>query len=90
MFLKSSRYFGLPTVQATDRSGRAVAAVKLRRLPATFGSSLSVRASDQLDVMSEERFGDATRYWRIADANSRLEANELVRVVGRRIRIPEP
>jgi hypothetical protein len=89
MFLKNSRYFGLPTALAKDRSGRPVAAVRMRRLPQTGGTELQVKDKDQLDVMSERRYKDATRYWHIADANSELEANELVRVAGRRILVPE-
>jgi nucleoid-associated protein YgaU len=89
MFLKNSRYFGLPTASGTDRRGRPVQGVRLRRLPPTPGIELQVKDKDQLDVMSERRYKDATRYWHIADANSELEANELVRVAGRRILVPE-
>ena len=88
MFLKSSRYYELETVAVLDRNGREVRAVKLRRLPATAGDKVRVTDSDQLDVMSETSFKDATRFWHIADANSELEANELVRTAGRIIRVP--
>lgn len=89
MFLKNSRYFGLKTVTGKDRSGRSVQAVTLRRLPATPGIELQVQNKDQLDVLAESRYKDPTRYWHIADANSELEANELVRTTGRRILVPE-
>ncbi len=88
MFLKSSRYYEMDTVESTDRNDRQVKAVKLRRLPATNGQYSMTSDSSQLDVMSETSFKDATRFWHIADANSELEANELVRVAGRIIRIP--
>ena len=88
MFLKNSRYAGLPTVDAVDRAGATVAAVKLRPLPATPGDPVSVQAHDQLDAMSEQRYGDATRYWRIADANTELEAASLLHPVGRPIPVP--
>ena len=88
MFLKSSRYYELETVAALDLSGREVKAVKLRLLPGTVGEKAGVTDSDQLDVMSEIRFNDATRFWHIADANSELEANELVRTAGRVIQVP--
>ena len=88
MFLKSSRYHELDTVAARDRSGREVRAVKLRRLPITSGENTSVSDSDQLDVISENNYKDATRFWHIADANSELEANELMRIAGRVIRVP--
>ncbi len=89
MFLKNSRYYGLPTVTARDRAGREVAAVKLRPLPAAAGETHTVRGHDKLDVMADERYRDATRYWLIADANSELEANALVAPIGRAIKVPK-
>lgn len=89
MFLKNSRYFGLPTVTGTDRAGKAVTAVKLRTLPATAGTPTTIRAHDQLDTMSEQRHGDATRYWHIADANTELEAASVLQPVGRTSNIPK-
>ena len=89
MFTKNSRYYGLETVTSTDRSGRAVQAVKLRRLPLPASAVVVVKDGDQLDVMSERRYRDATRFWHIADANSELEANELVRTSDRSIQVPE-
>ena len=89
MFLSNSRYAGLDTVTAIDADGREVSAVKLRVLPETPGQPLVVGSGHQLDVISEQRYKDGTRYWRIADANTELEANELVRVTGRTIRVPE-
>jgi hypothetical protein len=89
MFLKNSRYDGLPTVTGHDRTGRDVAAVKLRSLPVTVGEPLTVKGHDQLDVMSELRFHDPTRYWHIADANTELEAATLVKTASRTIAIPK-
>lgn len=88
MFLKNSRYFGLPTVVARDRSGREVVAVKLRRLPLTSGEPRTIVGHDQLDVICDMQYRDPTRYWHIVDANSELEANILVRVTGRVIMVP--
>jgi hypothetical protein len=89
MFLKNSRYFGLPTVTARDRSGDEVVAVKLRRLPVMQGDPFTVEGHDRLDVICDLQYGDAKRYWHIADANTKLEANELVRVAGRVIAVPK-
>jgi len=89
MFLKNSRYFGLPTVVARDRGGREVVAVKLRRLPAVAGDARTVQGHDRLDVMSDAGYRDATRYWHIADANTELEAEELTRTAGRIIAVPK-
>ena len=89
MFLKNSRYYGLPTVIVRDRSGDPVVAVKLRRLPTVTGDPFAVQGHDRLDVICDIQYGDATRYWHIADANTELEANELIRVAGRVIAVPK-
>ena len=47
------------------------------------------RTPDRLDLLSEQKYQDGTRFWYIADANTELEANELTRSVHRVIRIPE-
>lgn len=89
MFLKNSRYYGLPTATALDAHGREVPVLRLRRLPDTRGEPTVVRDQDQLDVMAHRRTRDGTRFWHIADANTELEANELVATSGRRILVPE-
>lgn len=89
MFNKNSRYAHSKTVMAKDKQGRSVTAVKLRRLPATIGVDALVTDGAQLDVMSRRQYRDATGYWHIADANSELQAHELVRTRGRIIKVPE-
>lgn len=89
MFLKNSRYAALPTVPVPNPHGEGeVAVVKLRPLPRTAGEPTEVRGHDQLDAMAETRYGDPTRHWHIADANSELEAAELTRRPGRVIAVP--
>jgi hypothetical protein len=88
MFLKNSRYHGIATVMEKDRSGRLVTAVKLRRLPMVSGAEAEVAEGAQLDVISEQKYNDPTKYWHIADANTELEANELVRAPGETILVP--
>ena len=89
MFSKDSRYVDLATVETEDRHGRKVTAVKLRRLPAPRGVEFTVAESDQLDVLSAQRYRNATRFWHIADANSELAANALVGDANRTIKLPE-
>jgi nucleoid-associated protein YgaU len=43
----------------------------------------------QLDIMSKHEYGDGTRFWHIADANTELEANALVQTSGRVIKRPK-
>ncbi len=89
MFLKNSRYYSVDTCEAEDRSGRAVTAVKLRRLESPSAKSMTVKAGDRLDIVAERNLRDASLFWHIADANTELEANELVATSGRTIQVPE-
>lgn len=77
MFLKNSRYATTPQVTLPLKDGTQVTAVQLRALPATAGDATPVTSNDRLDVMAERNYGDATRYWHIADANTALDANWL-------------
>ena len=89
MFTKDSRYADTPTVTAKDGEGRDVAAVKLRSLPETVGASLTVKGADQLDVIADRCYRDGTRFWHIADANTELDASDILDPVGRTISVPE-
>ncbi len=58
--------------------GKTVNAVKLRRLPYTPGNLTEVKGNDRLDIMAHRGYKDGTKFWHTADANSELEANDLV------------
>ena len=88
MFLDSSRYARVPTVSVVRRDGTTVSAVKLRRLPPTTGTPHAVLGNDRLDIMALRKYADGTRFWHIADANTELVANDLVRTPGRVIAEP--
>jgi len=89
MFLPNSRYAKMKVVTAKARGGREVEAVALRRLANPPGVPAVVKGNDQLDVMAQRGYGDGTMFWHVADANTELEANELVRVPGRVISVPD-
>lgn len=88
MFLDSSRYAKVPQETVATRDGRSVAALVLRRLPPTPGEPYAVKDDDRLDVLAQQRLADGTRFWRIADANSALEARTLTAEPGDVIAIP--
>ena len=88
MFAANSRYAHVATVEVTLPDGRVVTAVTLRPLPNEATEDHRVVGSDALDVMALRRFGDGTTYWRIADANTEIEAAELVREPARVIQVP--
>lgn len=78
MFLDTSRYAKTQSDSVITTDGREVSALRLRRLPVPGGSPVVVHDGDQLDVAAQRRYGDSTRFWHIADANSELQANDLV------------
>ena len=78
MFLDTSRYAKTPTDTVTTTDGRSVIALRLRTLPSPTGVTVQVREGDRLDVQAQTRYGDSTRFWHIADANTALQANNLV------------
>lgn len=86
-FLKTSRYHEVPTVEATSRDGRPVTAVALRVPPPTAGEPYRVLEDDRLDLIADRTYDDPTAFWRIADANSELEARRLLEP-GREIGVP--
>lgn len=89
MFLESSRYYRVKTANASAKDGRTVKVVKLRRLPTLSGQPSIIKENDQLDLIAQRRYDNPTMFWRIADANSELQARDLVKEVGRTINIPE-
>jgi hypothetical protein len=78
MFESNSRYFKLPVVEVGHGKGGTAFVVKLRRLPFADGNLAPVAGTDRLDVMAHRRYADGTKFWHVADANTELEANQLV------------
>ena len=93
MFLKNSRYYKQQVVEtqtsANSEEKSTVKALTLRRLPLTVGSPDTVKGNHRLDIMAQRQYNDPTQFWHIADANSELEANQLVEETGRIIEVPE-
>ncbi len=89
MFLETSRYHNLSTADAVARDGRTVKVLKLRRLPAVSGTPTVVKGNDPLDIMAHRQYNHGTLFWHIADADTELQANDLVEEAGRIINVPE-
>lgn len=87
MFLENSRYYKVDTV-TTTAGGREVTALKRRPLPAPTGESYTVKDDDQLDVLAYQQYADGTKFWHIADANTALQAREIVAETGATITKP--
>jgi hypothetical protein len=78
MFESNSRYLKIPVVEVENGKGETVHVVKLRRLPYVESNLTPVAGTDRLDVMAHRRYSDGTKFWHVADANTELEANQLV------------
>lgn len=89
MFLETSRYYKQKIVDVVAKDGRQVKAVMLRRLPSVNGKPTVIKGNDRLDIMAQRQYKDPTMFWHIADANTELQANDLVRETGRTIKVPE-
>jgi hypothetical protein len=89
MFLETSRYFRQKQVSIVTKKGKTVKVVTLRRLPKVNGEPTAIEENDRLDIIAQRQYQNPTWYWHIADANTELEANDLVQEVGRIIQIPE-
>jgi len=89
MFLENSRYRNLAQATVPAAGGRSVRALTLRVLPPQAGEPHQVTDSDRLDLLAHERLGDATQFWRIADANTALDATGLTAETGAGIQVPK-
>lgn len=78
MFGSNSRYANLPITEVETAEGKKVNVVKLRRLPFAAGNLTEVKGADRLDIMAHRKYKDGTKFWHVADANTELEANDLV------------
>jgi hypothetical protein len=78
MFGANSRYAKSPIVDARTRDGKSARVVAVRRLPYVPGNLTEVKGVDRLDLMAHRKYQDGTKFWRVADANTELEANRLV------------
>ena len=88
MFLDNSRYAKVATVKTTGPAGETTVALKLRRLTPATGEPHVVQSGDRLDLLADARYGDATQFWHVADANTALDGRTLVEKVGDTIAVP--
>ena len=88
MFLDNSRYARVETIEAKTESGGTVVALKLRRLPPVAGDPHTVQSGERLDVIADAQYGDATRFWHIADVNTAVDSRTLTETVGESILVP--
>ena len=94
LFTATSRYYGIDTETLTRPGGTIIVYLKRRFLPSPDRFQLlqnhTVTQGDRLDNIAAKYLGDAELFWRIADANGAMRAEELVAVVGRKLKITLP
>jgi nucleoid-associated protein YgaU len=89
MFFKGSRYEKVADAQFTDARGRTMAYKRVRFIPDTPARfNHLVAHGDRPDLLAYRYYRDPLKFWRIADANRVLTANELVARPGDRILVP--
>jgi len=88
MFLANSRYANVATVETTASTGEKVIALKLRRLTPVTGDAYGVMADDRLDLIAHAKYGDATQFWHVADANTALDSRVLTGNPGDSLNVP--
>jgi len=88
MIFKGSRYEKVPTYEVTTADGRQIRALTSRPIPnPPAGFFHTVGAEDRLDLLAYRYYGNAQKFWVIADANDELDPEALL-VPGRQLRIP--
>jgi hypothetical protein len=92
-FVPQSRYNGVPLAVLQLRLGEpGVVYVTRRFIPAPSTMAIAghhlVVWRDRPDLLAAKYFGDPLLYWRIADANTVVDPNELTDTLGRRLDIP--
>lgn len=89
MFARGSRYEAVPDAVHVDAAGREIAYRRLRLLPTPRGVQAHlVMEGDRLDLLAFRYLGDPELFWRIADANRVLRAEDLTAEPGARLLLP--
>lgn len=92
LFPPTSRYFGIAAATLVTENGETEIYLKRRFLP-PLESFLSlqqytVAQNERLDHLAFRYLGDPEQFWRIADANTAMNASDLTEPAGRTIEIP--
>jgi hypothetical protein len=94
LFTATSRYYGIDTETLTTADGTAIVYLKRRFLPSPDHFQLlqehTVTQGERLDNIAAKFLGDPELFWRIADANDAMRAEELVQTIGRNLKITLP
>jgi hypothetical protein len=94
MFPPTSRYAGIPIAKWIDPARREVAYLRRRFVPQPESIVAPIEHAvvqgDRLDNVTARYLRDPEQFWRLCDANRAMIPDDLVRMPGRRLRIPIP
>jgi nucleoid-associated protein YgaU len=93
MFDPDSRYADLEDAVLVTADGREVSYKRRRFLPQgaklPLLAEVTVREGERLDLITARTLGEATQWWRVADANNAMHPADLDEP-GRTLRVPLP
>jgi hypothetical protein len=93
-FPPTSRYHIIATAETSAPDGRKIVYLRRRFLPAVGRFALlqehTVMEGERPDLIAATYLGDPEQFWRLCDANSVMQPEELTEEVGRRLRITLP
>ena len=79
MILKGSRYEKVGVYQAIDSSGAAFTALNIRFVPSTpAGFRHTLSDGERLDTLAYTYYRNPEKFWRIADANTAMDPQDLI------------
>jgi len=92
LFPPTSRYYGVPASTIVLRGGVTEIYLQRRFLPRLESILVlqqhAVVQGERLDHMAFQYLSDPEQFWRIADANTEMDAARLTGAPGRRVNIP--
>lgn len=94
LFPPNSRYAATETARMTRPDGTELIYLRRRFVPRPEGlievQTCVVAAGDRLDNLAARLLGEPELYWRLCDANRALRPDELIELIGRRLRVTLP
>ena len=91
MFLRGSRYEGVPEARLATADGRTIRYKRIRFIPEAAGTvPYRVQQDDRPDLVAYKTAGDPELFWRLCDANRVMRPDELTELPGRVLKIPAP
>lgn len=94
LFPATSRYHALDVTSIETAEGRTIVYLRRRFVPASDAFTMllehTVVEGDRLDNLAATYLGDPEQFWQLCDANGAIRPDELIAVIGRRLRITLP